>query len=457
MSRESIFYFFVLLTFLYIIYKNSKDSLKILIILFFYSGLASYLGKNVENAYKVILVIFSLYILFKKNALGVLNRKEKLLLFIFLVFSASFLYSAFINGDYFNLTFSQYGKFVTPICIFYVLNRLVIKRPIAFLSMKQLFFSLLKIQILLTGVKFFTLGMQESTVGSVAYIGGGPATMLPVLGYILLWIDRKGDLKRNDWIFTLFLFLIGIVSHKRAIIFIMPVFIFLFMYYVPRNLKIRYLVYTLPLLPLIFYIGVRLNPTLNREQKVGGSFDLKYVLNYTKNYSFGESSIHSGSQAVIGRGGATLLLFEKLFNRQALSFKDYWGSGLRDLFTTNYEEFDDKNYEVNSKGSVTGVFQSYISSGFVGVALTIILMIIILLQIKETRIRNTIAALMFWDYLFYSGLILRTQSLFILLFFIIIYSNLHYDQDVYKKFLPQSIRGYKNRSINMPTFTAQDQ
>jgi len=36
------------------------------------------------------------------------------------IFSISFLYSALVNDDYFSLTFSQYGKYVTPICLFLV-------------------------------------------------------------------------------------------------------------------------------------------------------------------------------------------------------------------------------------------------------------------------------------------------------------------------------------------------
>jgi hypothetical protein len=276
--------------------------------------------------------------------------------------------------------------------------------------------------------------MQESTVGSIAYIGGGPAAMLPVLGFVLLWLDKKGDLKRRDWIYTIMLLLIGIVSFKRAILFIMPVFIFLFMYYVPRKLKVNHLLYALPLLPLIFYVGVRLNPTLNKEAKIGGSFDFQYVLDYAKNYSFGKTSDSPGVQLGQGRGGATFLLFGKLFNSQSLSSSDIWGIGLKEVYATDYEQFESKNYGVNSKGSLTGVFQSYLTSGFVGVIVTIVLLISISGLIKEPRIRFTLTLLLFWDYLFYSGLILRTPALFVLFFYIIMYSNLQFELNLYKRY-----------------------
>jgi hypothetical protein len=435
MGRESIYWIIVLLTFLYIIRKNYKSQLKVLIILCFYSGLASFPGKSIENPYKIVLVVFSFYLLFKNNGLSHLSKKELILLLVFLLFSVSFFCSALINKDYFNLTFSQFGKYVTPIFLFFVLHRILIKRPGSFVTLNALFFSLLSIQIILSFVKIITIGFKESTVGSIAYDGGGPAAILPILGFILLWLDKKGNFTRNDWIYTLLLFLIGIVSFKRAILFIMPVFIFMFMYYVPRRLKAKHLLYGIPLLPLIFYIGVRLNPTLNKEGKMGGSFDFRFVLDYAQNYSFGKTSESTGIQLGQGRGGATFLLFSKLINDQSLSFKDIWGTGLKEVYTTDYEEFEKNNYEVNSKGSITGVFQSYLTAGFVGVLVTILLLISIAGLILEPRIRLVIALLLFWDYLFYSGLILRTQSLMVLLFFIIIYSNLQYEQKLYKKFI----------------------
>lgn len=423
MSKVLIYWIFVLLTFLYILRKNYKSPLRILIILCFYSGLASFLGKAIENPYKILLVLLSLYILNKNNGFSHLNSKYRFLLFVFIIFSFSFLYSSFINGDYFNLAFSQYGKIFTPVCILLVFNKVIQKKPEAADSLKTFLFSLLNIQILLTVAKIFTIGLQESTVGSIAYIGGGPATIIPILGFILVWLNKRGNLKREDWIYTILLLLIGIVSFKRAILFIMPVIILLFMYYVQKRLKIKHMLYVVPLLPLIFYAGVRLNPTLNKEKKIGGSFDLNYVLEYTQNYSFGKTSESPEIQLGQGRGGATFLIWTKLFDNQTLTFNDFWGIGLKEVYTTDYEEFENKGYGVNSKGSASGIFQSYLTTGYVGVVITILFLISILSLIKEQRIKVTLGLLLFWDFLFYSGLIIRTQGLFILLFFIIIYSN----------------------------------
>ena len=443
MTGESLYWLFVLLTFFYIVYKNRNSSLKILIILCFYIGLASSFGKVIENPYKIILVLFSLYILQKKNGLSGLNKREIHLLFIFILFSTSLLYSAFTNGDYFKLVFSQYGKYVTPVCLFFIFNQMQIKNPGAFVNLKDLFFSLLTIQIFLSVVKILTIGLTEFVVGSIAYNGGGVATIVPVLGFILVWLDRQGDIKRKDWLYVLLLIVIGFTSYKRAIWFIMPVFIFLFSYYVPRKMKVSNFLYFLPIIPIIFYFGVRLSPTLNREGKIGGSFDWQYVLEYAQNYSFGNTSETYGTHSGQGRGGATLLLWEKLFNEKTLTFNDYWGFGLREFYTTDYEHFNEEKFGINSKGAASGLFQSYISSGYIGVFVTILLLISILSLIKEPRIRLTIGLLVFWDYFFYSGLILKTPSLFILFSYIIAYSNLQFDQRLYRKYSSLRLRDKK--------------
>jgi hypothetical protein len=435
MITENIYWFIVLLTLVYVVFKNRRNLLKILIILCFYFGLASFQGKAIENPYKIVLVILSLYFLVKSNGLSGMSKKEGTLIFVFALFSVSFLYSSFINGDYFNLTFSQYGKLVTPICFYFVFNRILLKNTGNFIRLKDLFISLLTIQILLSFMKIFAYGLSESPVGSIAYKGGGPATLLPVLGFIIIWLDNKGTLKRNDWVYIILLTFIAFASLKRAIWFIMPVYILLFMYYVPKKVPGKKLLYVLPLAPLLFYLGIRLSPSLNKEGKIGGSFDLNFVMDYAQAYSFGKTTQESQIQVAQGRGGATLLLWQKLANSQALTFEDFWGNGLSEVYTTDYEQFNEEKYGVNSKGAVTGVFQSYISSGYVGIVVTILLIIAILRLIKEHRIRVAIGFLMFWDYLFYSGIILRTQVLLILLFFIIIYSNLLFERNMKNKYI----------------------
>jgi hypothetical protein len=450
MSKESLYWYIVLITFFYIIFKNRNSSLKILLILCFYSGLAASFGKTIENPYKILLVLLSVYLLVKNNGLSGLNKRENILLFVFILFSLSFLFSVTVNGGYFNLVFSQYGKYVTPICAYFIFRRILIKNPALFINLNELFFSLLTIQILLSVVKILTLGLQESVVGSLSNIGGGLATPLPVFGFILVWMHKQGVFTKKDWFYVFLLLLIGFASYKRAIWFIMPATILMFMYFVPKKISFKRLLYYIPLVPIIFYAGIRLNPTLNKEGKIGGSFDLKYTLDYVQSYSFGKNSETSEVQSGQGRGGAIVLLWNKLFSGNPLSFNDYWGFGLEKIYTIDYEEFDESNFGLTNKGAASGIFQSYIVGGFIGILLSILLLTSVLRLIKEPRIRIAMAVLLFWDYFFYSGLILRTQALFILFFFIIIYSNHQFDQKLYRKYSSLMLDGKK---INLQSQT----
>jgi hypothetical protein len=438
MSKEILYWFVVFLTFVFFISKSYKSPVKTIIILCFFSGLASFSGKTIENPYKIILVIYSIYILFRFNGLSALSKKEIFVYQSFILFAVTFIISALINNSTFNLTYSQLGKYVTPFCLLFIFSKIQKKNPAFIFELRQLLFSLLTAQIVLSVVKILTIGLQETTVGSIANIGGGPAAIIPILGFIFLWLYKLGKIKRNDWLYIFLLVFIGFTSGKRAVWFILPIFIFLFLYYVPKNINIKRMLIFVPLLPLIFYLGVKLNPTLNKEGKVWGSFDLEYVINYVNDYNFGKNSETKEIELGKGRGGATLLLFDKLSNSTPLSFNDYWGYGLEEMYTTDYDTFDKDKFGVNSKGSITGIFQSYIVSGYIGVITSILLLFSVTMMIKHPRIRFTIGLLLFWDYIFYSGLILRTQALLTLLFFIIVYSNfliesVHSQKDINKK------------------------
>jgi hypothetical protein len=423
MGKEKIYYLFVVITLFYLIWKNKHNALSILVITIFYSGLANYQGKLLENPYKMLIVVLSFYILIKFKALSVMRSSEKILLFVFILFSFSFILSGFLNHDSPNLLFSQYGKYIAPVCLYFILNHFINKSPEDLPYYKELFFSLLTIQIILSFVKWMTIGIQEWTVGSIVYIGGGEATPLPVLGFILVWLHTKGELKRKDWIFVVLLLVIGFVSLKRAIWFIMPTFILLFTYYVPRKVNLKKIVYFAPFIPLIFYLGVRFNPTLNKEGKFGGSFDIKFVIDYVAYYNFGKTESTKAVKLGTGRGGATLLIWDKFLHNKSLTFNDYFGSGLDKMYTTDYDTFDKYNFGLNSKGAATGIFQTYVTSGFIGIIFTILFILAIINLIKIPRIKITIGIFLFYDYLFYNGLIMRTSALFVLLFFIIICAN----------------------------------
>jgi hypothetical protein len=394
--------------------------LYVLIILLFYDGYFAFYGDQIWNTYKLILPILAVYCASKNKVFTNLHNEDYLILVSFLMFSISFMLSAYLNGDYFTLTFSQYAKYINLFLLFFIFKKISRKNIIQFEKVKNLLYSLLIIQIILTILKFLIWGFRESVVGSISYTGGAAASVLPILGFIFIWLKKKGVLLRNDWILTLLLMFIGAVSMKRAIMFIMPVVIFLFLYYVPKKRIPRNWLFAIPLIPLSFYFAVRVNPTFNKELSSWGSFDLNYVINSAREYTFGAKDSQEKGQ---GRGGATLLLFDNLLHNE-LDEKSLFGYGLKDMYTTDYEQFDELGFGLNHKGSATGIFQSYVSTGYIGMFVTILFVLSMLRTIKEKRIRYVMTALFCWEYILYTGSIIRNPAIVVLLVFIIAYANM---------------------------------
>jgi hypothetical protein len=322
------------------------------------------------------------------------------------------------------MVFSQYGKYVPPICLFLILNHIIKTCPQDIHYYKDLFFSLLTVQIILTFFKWGLIGIKEWYVGSISFNGGGIATPLPVLGFMLLWLHTRGELKRKDWVYVILLLIIAFVSLKRAIWFIMPFFVLMFLYYVPKKVDLKKLVYYIPIVPLIFYLGIRFNPTLNKEGKFGGSFDPKFAYDYVMSYSFGKTEDNKAIKVGHGRGGATLFIWDKFAKKNSLSVNDYLGYGLTKMYASDYAKFNTYKFGISDMGSATGIVQTYVTSGFIGIFITLILLFSIVWLIIDPRIRFTIGLFVFYDYLFYSGLVFRMSALLVLLFFIIICSNL---------------------------------
>jgi hypothetical protein len=429
-----LYYIFVFVSFIYLFWKYKNSVLSLLIILCFYSGLANYYGKIIENPYKILLAVLSAYFLFRYKVLSGLKNNEKIFFIVFLLFSISFIFSGYINNDSFNMIFSQYGKYLPPVCIYFILSYSVKNYPEDLPYYIRLFFTLLVVQIILSFFKWGLIGIREWCVGSIAFAGGGVATPLPVLGFMLLWLDKRGQLTKKDWIFVVLLLMIAVVSLKRAIWFIMPFFVFMFLYYVPKKVNFKKLIYYIPIIPIIFYLGIRVNPTLNKEGKVWGSFDTEFAYNYVMQYSFGKTKTNQEGKAGYGRGGASLFIWDKFKNNQSLTIHDYLGYGLTPMYATDYAEFQTYNFGISDKGSATGVVQSYVTSGYIGILISIILVISIVSLIINPRIRFTMLLFILYDYLFYSGLVLRMSALLVLLFFIIIYSNYISNEELLEKY-----------------------
>lgn len=417
-----LFYSIVFCSFLYICNKFSRDLVVFVIIMLFYSGMFAYFGKFIENTYKILILCLTVYACLKWDIFKFNQKRLNRIVIFFIIFSTTFFISAIVSQNDVILVTSQYAKFLIPFCFFFIFRHYSVNNPLKFKRMNSLFLTLLSIQIMLSIAKLLIFGPLESIVGSISYVGGAVATVLPAIGFIFLWVIKKGIFQKKDWIFFVCLLFIGFMSYKRAIWFIMPVIIFLFMVYIPKKkLQVKYL-FIVFLSPIIFYMGVRLNPDLNKENKIWGSFDYDYAINYTMNYSFGREA-HSSRKPGQGRGGATLLLFTNLFKDNFYELNNLFGYGMDEIYTKDYDQFEKNKFGVSSKGTVAGVFQGYISTGFLGVLTFLLYALSLIFYLKNLRIRIVLIGFFCWEYFFYTGIIFRIQALTVLFFYCIIYIN----------------------------------
>jgi len=128
-----------------------------------------------------------------------------------------------------------------------------------------------------------------------------------------------------------------------------------------------------------------------------------------------------------GRGDATLWLFQNLFEIDELTWRDWFGSGLRNFYSISYNEFDKLDYGLAYMGAATGAFQSYITLGYAGLITKFLFFFSMIFQIKNKRIRYVILAVVIWEYFLYTGLIFREILFSLLLIFFVHYANYLYN------------------------------
>jgi hypothetical protein len=414
-----IYYSIVAISFLFLLYKYRKSSFQQYIILLFFGGLVSFIGKYFHNIYYIIRTILTVHWLDRTKSFQ-FNRKTSPVIIGFFFFTIIFIYAAMVNKDYFTIIFSQYSKYFIVFSLFLILMRLRNDDQL-YSELNRLCYDILRVQIFLSVVKFLLIGTVESIVGSISALGGAVATPLPILGFMFIWLKKQGDFNRKDWFFIAGLLFIGFVSYKRAIWIIMPIIISSFMFYIIKAKVSPKVIFVLLFIPLVFYMGVRMNWSLNPERKIWGSFNFNYVYTYSKNYMFGTKERMMATGLYYGRGGANLLLYNKMFEDD-LESKDWLGYGLRFIYTTSYKEFKQLNFGIHSLGAASGSFQSYVANGYLGIITFVIFSFFIILKTRNNRLRNCLLFFFYWEYFFYTGIIFRYPPLAFLLIFIIVCS-----------------------------------
>lgn len=387
-----------------------KDKFSIFLFMIFFSGVFSAIGELFDNLFKILLLFFSFLLLF--------DTKQKLninttLVAIFLLFSISFSISIYVNRNPILYSISQYSKYLIPFIIYhFIINKLT-----DIISSKyylHLIVKLILLQVLFSVVKLFTIGFSESIVGSIAYMGGNSASILPIIGLLIVYTLNKDNIGKSE-IFQIASFtLISIMSFKRIIWFLLPIFL------VILNIifgHVKHLKYVLIAAPIIFYLGVRLNPTLNKEEKIWGSFDLEYVIWYVQDY-YGLNSNNQIRDESFGRVGGNEFMINYV-KAYITDIRTWFGYGPKAIYGLSYTEYEKQKFKwgVSGKGSLGGAARFLIAYGLAGMFFYLALIINFFYKNDNIKIRHLLIGFFLLEFFFYLDTLIYLPIIISLLIF----------------------------------------
>lgn len=244
-------------------------------------------------------------------------------------------------------------------------------------SINQLFIWLCVSQFFAAILKFLIIGICEPYIGTMASHSGGLTTLFSLTGFCICEI-MYFSVKKRTWIWGCIGFILfGLIGEKRALVFMIPAFFFIsFLIYslLTRQFGTAFLkkiVSGVILIPLLFYVMVRINPSFNPDRKIWGDFDLGYTLNYAEKYNSGTLRMDDDN---VGRSEALTVFHKHIFNDNLYNVLFGYGAGILVQSAFNHEVSGSvQTYSLNRWGIGYGISIGYITLlaqvGFVGTIL----------------------------------------------------------------------------------------
>jgi hypothetical protein len=431
-----------LLSFLYLLFtlKKQKQKLSYLSYIFIYVGFAGvfeYTGEFVSRLFDL-----SVFLLVGFTILGrYKGRINEAPVRLFIIFTSVFFLSVFYHGFSDPLSdLRQYLIYSVPF-LFYILFDKV-KFHVNYTNEINVFVKIFNVQIIASILKLIFIGFNEKIIGTLSISGGGVAAVFPIIYFMLIWYRSRGTLSRKDWYWVLASLLVAIASNKRAIWFFFPLTLFIF-FFAYKRIKFNFLtIATTVLVAFILYFGVRFNPTLNPEGKMGGSFDMSFVSDYIVRYNIGKEK-EIDPKVGVGRMGTNIYYTKELFGG---FFKETSLFGYGNAKFNKSGALDEENATklgFRSKYMLTGWAAVFIKFG--GIVL-IVLLVALFYMIRRIKKKRDFLLMLFvfssW-FLFYSGVLYTTTLLISSFLFAIFFIQYHNNRRFIQP--PASARLKRNR------------
>jgi len=399
-ANQLILYYLIAL-FIYIVFlRNIKfTALSLIILLLFNQGYIILLDES-NRPSKVLFIILSLLLLFKGINNLRLDKREQRILLLSILFTFFFFLNYIVNGISLIWASYQYYKYFVPIVLFFALKGLNMSSEDA-IYYGNLVIKLILFQVAFSILKLIIIGLRENITGTISNAGGDIGISYAILGTILFWAMNGKEIKGKDWLYILSFLIIPIASNKRAIWFIYPLIILLIMLDKITRLSLRRVAYIIILVSGLIYFGFRLNPSLNPETKLWGSFDLNYGINYALSYS-GVSEEKLSSPYAQGRMGASSAILKSTF-QNPLSRESLLGFGRSRGGKINTEIFNPTDYGLLPGTLISGIGVLIVQMGWPATLLLILLYINMIYTIPDKKIANIIAFYVILDFILYGG------------------------------------------------------
>ena len=434
MSIYTLYYLVSTILMLVMLWNYRQDLLALLLILLAFSGTIAYWIPRGMQIINIVTVLLSTYLAIEKK-LWTTFSCFRYLIASFTIFSLYFVLNNLLNhGESVLMIFSQYSKYYVPfVCLLlFIYNG---RKSIAYLHyINHLLGLILLIQVGVSVYKFWLFGGHffEGMVGTFGALrGGGIGTSFPLVALCWVAINSNMDIRKwKSWLFIAGLLLLGIATGKRAVILLFPILFMVLSVYVCKKKYSHRIWLVVAAAPLLFYIGVRLTPTFNPENKVWGSFDLEYMMNYTEDYAMGEVEEGEEREKYTGRVGSALIFWNIFKDIDNYSNKILLGEGVGRAYSSieerkDYNKFG-QDYNLNSRGDITGVLMLYIAIGVVGVVLFIIYYVFLFRIVQYKRLRWILFLLVMFDFIFYNSTMIRNPFVSTVMMFVIVYSLVQY-------------------------------
>ena len=415
-TTQSLIYYGILAALFFLFLRVRRtDKITLVILLVYFHGFFLAFGTRGFVVFKIVLTLATLNLYFGRGRFPASVFDSRLLL-SFGIFTLLHFAVWFLHTGPRLAALNDYYKYLIPFLIFVGVR----KHPhwkADYLFYVVLIIKLTAFQILFSFVKLAVLGFRENIIGTVGSTGGSVSIAYAVFPALMYWMYSGEVIKRKDLWYLLLLLAIPIASNKRAIWLTYPL---LMMAMTSKHIERKTLnkfAYLLILVPLIFYFGLRFNPSFNPERAIWGSFDPQFAWSFIKGYSLGEEKDTKG--LAYGRVAAAQHILTNTV-QNPLDINSIFGYGIGMSGASSEMSNEDLGLWGGTIAAAGFLTKNH---GYLYTISIIVLIWTMTSCIADGYNRRIFRLLFLWNLFFYSGGFFLTPQQSIIMYFAIMYAE----------------------------------